>query len=325
MLVEHLADTIGNTPLVKLHRLGSQLACNLWAKCEFLNPGGSIKDRIAKGMIDAAEAAGTIRPGDTLIEATSGNTGIGLAMVGAAKGYKVILVMPAKMSLEKQRIAENLGARIVRTPSEASYDSPESHLNVAKQLQASMDRAHILDQYNNPINPFTHQHTTAQEILNDLDGNVHMVVTGVGTGGTITGLSQAMAAHPQHCEVVGVDPYGSILAPGSTEIHSYEVEGIGYDFIPNVLKRQQVDHWVKVDDKSSFAHATQLAQMEGILCGGSSGAVVYAALKQAQTLKEGQNCVMILADGVRNYLSKFLNPDWLAAKELSSAEAGGQD
>lgn len=324
MLIENLADTIGNTPLVKLHRLGSHLACNLWAKCEFLNPGGSIKDRIAKGMIEAAEAAKTIRPGDTLIEATSGNTGIGLAMVGAAKGYKVILVMPAKMSLEKQRIAENLGARIVRTPSEASYDSPESHLNVARQLQASMERAHILDQYNNPINPLTHQHTTAQEILTDLNEDVSMVVTGVGTGGTITGISQAMAAHP-NCEVVGVDPYGSIIAPGSTEIHSYEVEGIGYDFIPNVLKRQQVHHWVKVGDKSSFVHATQLAQMEGILCGGSSGAVVCAALKQASKLKQGQNCVMILADGVRNYLSKFLNPDWLAAKDLALADSEQQD
>ena len=317
MLLHHLTDTIGNTPLVKLNRLAPDLACNLWVKCEFLNPGGSIKDRIAKGMIEAAEAQGTIRPGDTLIEATSGNTGIGLAMVGAAKGYQVILVMPEKMSIEKQRIAENLGARIVRTPSEASYDSPDSHLSVAKRMCDSMERAHILDQYNNPVNPQTHQQTTAQEILTDLKGEVHMVVAGVGTGGTITGIAQAMTDYPQ-CEIVGVDPHGSIIAPGSTAVHSYEVEGIGYDFIPNVLKRQRVHNWEKVNDKSSFHYAKKLAQTEGILCGGSSGAVVSAALKQATKLKKGQNCVLILADGVRNYLSKFLNNQWLESKNLNS-------
>lgn len=314
MLYEHLADSIGHTPLVKLSRLGADLDCHLWAKCEFMNPGGSIKDRIAKGMIEDAQSRCVIQPGDTLIEATSGNTGIGLAVVGAAKGYKVILVMPEKMSLEKQRIAEHLGAQIVRTPTEASFDSPNSHLNVAKRMAESLDRAHILDQYNNPINPLTHQHTTAQEILHDLKGDVHMIITGVGTGGTATGLAQAM--NGTSCQVVGVDPYGSILAPGSTEVCPYEVEGIGYDFIPQVLKRQTISDWMKVTDKSSFYHAKLLAETEGILCGGSSGSVVSAALKKAKELKKGQNCVLILADGVRNYISKFIDPEWLRHKQL---------
>lgn len=321
MLHTRLSDAIGNTPLVKLHRLGADLPCQLWAKCEFLNPGGSIKDRISKAMIEDAEASGRIRPGDTLIEATSGNTGIGLAMVGASKGYQVILVMPEKMSLEKQRIAEALGAKIVRTPSSASYDSPESHISVAKQLAADMDGGHVLDQYNNSANPMAHQMTTAKEILEDLEGQVHMVVSGVGTGGTITGISTAMADYTAKnslppCQIVAADPYGSILAPGSKELSPYEVEGIGYDFIPEVLKRHLVDHWVKTHDRDSFKYARLLAQKEGILCGGSSGAVVQAALQQAGKLKAGQNCVLILADGVRNYLSKFLDMAWLKRKDL---------
>ena len=317
MLYEQLSDVIGNTPLVKLSHLGENLRCTLWGKCEFLNPGGSIKDRIAQQMIESAEAQGIIKPGDTLIEATSGNTGIGLAVVGASKGYRVILVMPEKMSIEKQRIAENLGAEIIRTPTEASYDDPESHINVAKKIQASTPNSHILDQYNNQENPNCHYHSTAQEIYRDLRGQVDMVVVGVGTGGTITGIAKAFKELIPECQVIGADPKGSILAPGSKEVASYKVEGIGYDFIPGVLQRDFVTDWVKTDDRSSFANARMLATKEGILCGGSSGAVITAALHKAQNLTEHQNCVLILADGVRNYLSKFLDTEWLEQNHLA--------
>lgn len=310
MRLDNILEAIGRTPLVKLNRVGAQLKCNLYAKCEFLNPGGSLKDRIGKAMVEAAEREGRIRPGDTLIEPTSGNTGIGIALAGAIKGYRVIITLPEKMSREKQVVLEALGAEIIRTPTEAAHDSPDSHISVARRLQSELPNAHILDQYANPNNPRIHYETTALEILEDLDGKVDMVVVSAGTGGSITGIAQRIREACPNCRIVGADPVGSILA-GGTEVGTYKVEGIGYDFIPRVLDRNLVSEWVKTSDQPSFLLARRLIREEGLLVGGSSGATMSAALQRAPSLAAGQNCVVVLADGVRNYMTKFLDDAWM--------------
>ena len=310
MLLENILQAIGRTPLVTLNRIGAQLRCNLHAKCEFLNPGGSLKDRIGRSMVEAAEREGRIRPGDTLIEPTSGNTGIGIALAGAVKGYRVIITMPEKMSREKQVVLEALGAEIIRTPTEAAHDSPESHISVARRLQSELPNAHILDQYSNPNNPQVHYETTAQEILDDLDGRVDMLVMSAGTGGSITGVGRRLREACPGCVVVGADPVGSILAGGS-EVGTYKVEGIGYDFIPRVLDRNVVHEWVKTTDQPSFLLARRLIREEGLLVGGSSGSTMYAALQRAPRLEAGQNCVVVLPDGVRNYMTKFVDDGWM--------------
>lgn len=310
MLYNTILDTIGKTPLVRFQRVAQELDCELYGKCEFLNPGGSLKDRIAKNMIEAAEEAGQIKPGDTLIEATSGNTGIGLAMAAAAKGYKLIITMPEKMSREKETILKALGATIYRTPTEAAFDAPESHISLAKKLKNKISNAHILDQYNNPANPDIHYHTTAQEILEDAGKDLKMVVISVGTGGTITGVARKIKEVKRDVRIVGVDPYGSILG-GGTEVFPYKVEGIGYDFFPKVLDNSLVDEYVKTRDKESFLMARRLLREEGMLVGGSSGATLCGALKAARSLKKGEKCVAILADGVRNYLTKFADEEWM--------------
>ncbi|MCB0390150.1 MAG: cystathionine beta-synthase [Bdellovibrionales bacterium] len=316
MVFDSILDTIGKTPLVKIHNMSKGLACNLYAKCEYFNPGGSIKDRIAYRMIIEAEKEGRIKPGDTLIEPTSGNTGIGLCLVGAVRGYKVIIVMPEKMSKEKQVAMEALGAEIVRTPTEVASEHPDSHISVAKRMEQELPNAHILDQYANPANPMAHIEGTALEIWEDLNGKVDMVVGGAGTGGTISGIATFMKEHNPNCKIVGADPVGSILA-GDEEIKSYQVEGIGYDFIPEVLNRSLIDKWVKTEDKESFHLARRLIKEEGLLCGGSSGSAMAAALQEAQSLSSGQNCVVILPDGIRNYMSKFLDEEWLSKNNFS--------
>ena len=310
MLLNSILDAIGRTPLIKLNRIGAHLQCNLYAKCEFLNPGGSVKDRIGLAMVDAAERDGRIKAGDTLIEPTSGNTGIGIALAGAVRGYRVIITMPEKMSREKQVVLEALGAEIIRTPTEAAFDSPESHISVARRLQSQLPNAHILDQYSNPANPQVHYDATGQEILDDLQGEVDMVVIGAGTGGTITGVARKIKEVRPSCRIIGADPVGSILG-GGTEVGTYKVEGIGYDFIPDVLARELVDEWVKTSDQPSFLLARRLIREEGLLVGGSSGSVMYAALQKAGSLRAGQNCVVLLADGVRNYMTKFVDDKWM--------------
>ena len=310
MKFNNIIEVIGRTPLVKLNRVGAHLACNLYAKCEFLNPGGSLKDRIGKSMVEAAEREGRIKPGDTLIEPTSGNTGIGIALAGAVRGYRVIITMPEKMSREKQVVLEALGAEIIRTPTEASFDSPESHISVARRLQTELPNAHILDQYSNPNNPSVHYNETAKEILDDLGGKIDMIVMGAGTGGSITGVAKRLKEHNPKCIVVGADPVGSILGGGS-DVGTYKVEGIGYDFVPDVLDRNFVDEWVKTEDQPSFLLSRRLIREEGLLVGGSSGSALYAALQKASMLKEGQNCVVVLPDGVRNYMTKFVDDKWM--------------
>lgn len=312
MLLNNILESVGNTPTVKLNRVASELKCDVYGKCEFLNPGGSVKDRIAVKMIEAAEASGEIKPGDTLVEATSGNAGIGFALAGAVKGYKVIITMPEKMSREKEVVLEALGATIYRTPTEASWDSEDSHLSLARRLAKEIPNAHLLDQYANPNNPGAHYEHTANEIMADMGESLAMVVMGVGTGGTITGVAKRIKEKMKHVKIVGVDPYGSILG-GGTEVYPYLVEGIGYDFFPTVLDNQLVDEYIKVHDKDSFLMARRLIKEEGLLVGGSSGTAVWAALNAAKTLKAGERCLVILPDGIRNYLSKFVDDHWMQA------------
>lgn len=313
MLLKNILEAVGNTPTVRLNRVGHTLACELYGKCEFLNPGGSVKDRIAVEMVAQAEKEGKIKPGDTLIEATSGNAGIGFALAAAVKGYKIIITMPAKMSREKEVVLEALGAKIYRTPTEAKWDDPDSHISLAKRLQQEIPHSHILNQYTNPANPSAHYDYTAQEILNDMGDDLAMVIMGVGTGGTITGVAKRLKKEIPYIQIIGVDPYGSILG-GGTEIHPYLVEGIGYDFIPAVLDNKLVDKYFKVNDKESFLMARRLIREEGLLVGGSSGSAVSVALQAAKSLKKGQKCLVILPDSIRNYLSKFVDDNWMRAQ-----------
>ncbi|MGE0763346.1 MAG: cystathionine beta-synthase [Bdellovibrionales bacterium] len=310
MRLNNMLQAIGNTPLVRLNRVTKELPCNVYAKCEFLNPGGSVKDRIGYRMVEDAEKSGRIKPGDTLIEPTSGNTGIGIALAGAIKGYRVIITLPEKMSQEKQVTLAALGAEIIRTPTEAAWDAPESHIGVAKKLQKELPNAHILDQYANPSNWKAHFDGTGAEILKDLDNQVDMVVISAGTGGTLTGIGRKVREKCPNALIVGVDPVGSILG-GGTEIKTYLVEGIGYDFVPEVLDRSLVDVWVKTEDKESFRMARRLIREEGFLCGGSSGAAMVGVMREAGRLKKDQNCVVILADGIRNYMTKFVDDKWM--------------
>ena len=309
-VLESILDATGSTPMVRLSRIAKGLPCELFGKCEFMNPGGSVKDRIGVRMLLDAEREGRIKPGDTLIEPTSGNTGIGIAMAGAVRGYRVIITMPEKMSQEKQVVLEALGAEIIRTPTEAAWDSPESHIGVAKRLKEVIPNSHILDQYGNASNPLAHEEGTGREIIDQCGGKLDAVVMTAGTGGTITGVARVIKREIPSCKIVGVDPEGSILA-GPGEIKTYKVEGIGYDFIPDVLDRRLVDRWIKSNDRDSFLMARQLIRQEGLLVGGSSGSAVWAAMQVCRELGAGKRVVVILPDSIRNYLTKFVDDRWM--------------
>ena len=310
MIINNILEAIGNTPVVKLNKIGSELECNLFAKCEFFNPGGSVKDRIGYNMVLEAEKNGRIKPGDVLIEPTSGNTGIGLALAAAVKGYKMIITMPEKMSQEKEVVLKALGAEIVRTPTEAAWNDPDSHIEIAKKMQKEIPNAHILDQYANPGNPEAHYEFTAQEIIDDFPNGLDMIVAGVGTGGTITGIAKKLKEKFPNIIVIGVDPFGSILG-GGDKVYPYKVEGIGYDFFPDVLNNKLIDKYIKVNDEDSFKTSRLLIKKEGLLCGGSCGTATFAALQAAKKLNKNQSCLVILPDSIRNYMSKFVNDNWM--------------
>lgn len=310
MIYDNILQVVGNTPVVKLHRLGAECPAELYAKCEFLNPGGSVKDRIAVRMVDGLEESGRLRPGTTLIEPTSGNTGAGLAMTAAVKGYPLIITMPEKMSQEKQVVMEALGAEIIRTPTEAAHDDPESLIGVAKRLNEEIDDSVIPDQYENPDNPDAHYYGTGAEIWEDFGASLDMVVITAGTGGTITGVARYLKEKNPDILVVGVDPEGSILG-GREDVFTYQVEGIGYDFIPGVLDRDLVDRWIYVGDQDSFRMARRLIQEEGLLVGGSSGSAIWATLEAVKLYPEAKKVLTLLPDSIRNYLTKFVSDDWM--------------
>ncbi|KAI9760593.1 MAG: hypothetical protein M4579_001562 [Chaenotheca gracillima] len=325
VVMDSVTQQIGNTPLVRLNRLPQSLGveATVYAKLEYFNAGGSVKDRIALRMIEEAERSGRIKPGDTLIEPTSGNTGIGLALVGAVKGYKTIITLPEKMSPEKVAVLRALNATIIRTPTQAAFDSPESHIGVARRLQKEIPNAHILDQYGNKDNPLAHEYGTAEEIWTQTEGKIKAVVAGAGTGGTITGLARGLKKHNPEIKVIAADPYGSILAVPeqlnqTNPNEAYKVEGIGYDFVPDVLDQQIVDQWYKTDDRESFSYARRLIAEEGLLVGGSSGSAIAAMVRGVQEyqFKKDDVVVVILPDSIRSYLSKFVDDDWLAANDL---------
>ncbi|KAL4767540.1 tryptophan synthase beta subunit-like PLP-dependent enzyme [Aspergillus nidulans var. acristatus] len=320
LLSDSVAEHIGSTPLVRLRRLPSSfnIKAKICAKLEFFNAGGSIKDRIAKRMLEQAEQHGLIKPGDTLIEASSGNTGIAIALMGAVKGYKCIIVLSEKMSLEKEQILHALGAKVVRTPAGVSIESDESILSVAKRLHREIPNSWILDQYNNPENPRAHEYGTAEEVWHQTKGQLDILVAGAGTGGTITGLTKGLKKDSRNVRVIGVDPIGSVLAhpPQLNEQKSeYKVEGIGYDFVPGVLDQTAPDVWVKTSDRDAFCFARRLVREEGILCGGSSGAVFAGLLKYLSTHPEDnvgeKTIVLIFPDSLRNYLTKFADDSWM--------------
>lgn len=318
MIAQTILEAIGKTPLVKINHLFSRPDVDIYAKCEFMNPGGSAKDRIGYQMVIDAQKSGRIKPGDILIEPTSGNTGIGIAFAGAVLGYKVIITMPQKMSKEKQVTLEALGAEIIRTPTEAAWDAPESHISIARKLAKELKNAHVLDQYGNESNWKSHYENTAPEIMNDLGCVPDYFVATAGTGGTITGVAKKFKELKADCKIVGVDPVGSILG-GGTEVSSYEVEGIGYDFVPDVLHRQLVDQWVKTTDEPSFRMARRAIREEGLLCGGSSGSALCGVDEILKDLPKNSKVVVVLSDGIRNYMSKMMDNEWLKQKGFTSA------
>ncbi len=305
----NVLEAIGQTPLVKLNNITNEIKSIIYVKLEFLNPGGSVKDRIGLAMIEAAEKEGLLRPGGTIIEATAGNTGVGLALVAAIKGYRTIFVMPDKMSEDKISLLKAYGAEVVITPTSVSPDSPESYNGVADRLAKEIPGAYRPNQFENPNNPLAHYLTTGPEIWKDTDGKVDVFVAGMGTGGTISGVAKYLKEQKPDIVIVGADPEGSILSGDSPK--SYKVEGIGEDFIPKTFNRQIIDEMIRVSDKESFNTARRLAKEEGLLVGGSSGTAVAAALKYAHRLKKSKYIVVLLPDTGRNYLTKIFSDSWM--------------
>lgn len=365
-ICDTILDHVGNTPLVRINKIAKDegVECEILAKCEFFNAGGSVKDRIGKRMVVDAENSGRIKPGDTLIEPTSGNTGIGLALAAAVMGYNMVIALPKKMSDEKVNVLKALGAIVKRTPTDAPCVPTKdirdvqgkevdgykySHIGKAAKICDQLNEkepgsAHILDQYSNPSNPLAHIEGTAEELIRQCDGKIDVFVATAGTGGTIAGIAKKLKKAIPGITIVGVDPYGSILAEsgagkiinnklgdknnnpektGNPIEHGYQVEGIGYDFIPKVLsgivgvhenaRKSLIDYWLKTHDRESFMMSRRMIRDEGLLCGGSCGSAMVGAVEICKklNLKKGQRVVVLLADSTRNYMTKFLKDDWM--------------
>lgn len=305
----------GRTPLVRLNKLDQGITSEIYVKVEYLNPGGSVKDRIGIAMVEAAEKEGRLKPGGTIVEATAGNTGVGLALAAAVKGYSAIFVMPDKMSQDKVNLLKAYGAEVIITRTDVPPDSPESYNGVAERIAAETPGAFRPNQFENPCNPQAHYLTTGPEIWEDSGGRVQVFVAGMGTGGTISGAGRYLKEKNPEILVVGADPEGSILS-GDTP-RPYKVEGIGEDFIPKTFDRQVVDEMVRVSDYNSFNTARRLAREEGLMVGGSSGTALFAALKYAQRLTEPRYIVVLLPDTGRNYLSKLYSDTWMMENGFS--------
>ena len=306
---DDVLGAIGRTPLVRLGRIHAP--GNLVAKLEHVNPGGSVKERIAVSMIDAAERDGLLRPGGTIIEPTSGNTGVGLALVGAVRGYRVICTVPDKVSQEKIDLLRAYGVEVIVTPTELLPEHPESYYGVAQRMAAEIDGSFRPDQYSNPNNPLAHYLTTGPEIWQQTDGAVDVLVAGVGTGGTISGAGRYLKEQRPDITVVGADPEGSIFtAPGPDAIHQYLVEGVGEDFYPETVDLDLIDRFIMVTDAQSFSMTRRLAREEGILSGGSCGMAAEAAIQIASE-DHDKLVVVILPDSGRGYLSKIFKDAWM--------------
>jgi len=316
----NILETIGKTPLVKLNKMNKGLAPLLLTKLESFNPGGSIKDRIAVSMIDEAERKGLLKPGGTIIEPTSGNTGLGLALVGIMRGYELIFTMPDKMSQEKEDVLVVYGAKVIRTPTDVDPNDPRSYYKVAEKLVKEIPNSFSPNQYFNDNNPLAHYSTTGPEIWNDTDGKITHFVAGVGTGGTISGIGKYLKEKNPDIKVIGVDTIGSLYEDHFNQtvgkVHSYLIEGIGEDFIPPIVNFKVIDEIISVSDKDAFNTARELVKKEGVFSGSSAGATVYAALQYAANLSSEAIVVILLPDSGRSYLSTLYNDKWRADKGL---------
>ncbi len=318
---DSITDLIGDTPLVRLHRVTDDIACTVLVKLEYLNPGGSAKDRIAERIIDAAEKAGHLQPGGTIVEPTSGNTGVGLALVAQQRGYRCVFVVPDKVGTDKIDVLRAYGAEVVVTPTSVPADSPESYYSVSDRLAREIPGAFKPNQYENPNGPRSHYETTGPEIWRDTDGTITHFVAGVGTGGTITGTGRYLReVSGDAVRIVGVDPEGSVYSGGTGR--PYLVEGVGEDIWPGAYDPAVPHEIVAVSDAEAFAMTRRLAREEGILVGGSSGMAVVGALRVARALPAEAVMVVLLPDGGRGYLGKIFNDGWMRSYGFSAVEAG---
>lgn len=314
---ETILSTIGRTPLVKINKLSKGYKPLILAKVEFFNPGSSVKDRIGAGIIEEAEREGRLKPGGTIVEATSGNTGLGLAIAAAVKGYKCVFTMPDKMSIEKIQLLRAFGAEVIVTPTAVPHDSPESYTEVAKRVVRETPNSILANQYYNPRNPEAHYNTTGPEVWDQTGGQIDYFVVAIGTGGTITGAGRYLKEKNPHIKVIGIDPKGSVLREYfytkkyPPVFKTYQVEGIGQDYVPGVLNFEYVDEVIEVTDKESFLMGRRLTREEGLFVGGSAGTAMAGALKVAERLSEKDVMVVLLPDTGERYLSKMYNDDWM--------------
>jgi cystathionine beta-synthase len=312
----NILEAVGGTPIVKLQKLARHVAADIFVKCEYLNPGGSMKDRVARNIVTDAERRGLLGPGGTIVEATSGNTGMGLALVAALRGYACVFVMPDKMSPEKVAGLRAFGARVVICPTAVEPEDPRSYYQTAKRIVAETPGAFYANQYHNPANPDAHYTSTAPEIWEQTNGEVDVFVAGMGTGGTISGCGKFFKEKKPGFRLVGVDPIGSLYYESiktgrMTRPFAYYVEGIGEDFLPSTMNLKLVDEIVRVDDKECFLMTRELVRQEGLFVGGSSGAAVAGAIKYAEATKRKENILVLLPDGAAKYLSKIFDDKWM--------------